>query len=753
MVAVSIWKRRRKQNLSALFSNRWSSEAGEFGALLNVSYARTESRDQSATAGAQLPFMSEDPVAPYVALERIFLDRPGVEESPIWNAGLEHGLPTQAGSTLSINGEEAEYYLSRDAFILNDITGDRERPAANLSLQFAPNDSSEYTFEAFYNGYRNESLSSQMFSYVDSWWALGANPEETFETYDGTNIIKSRTVGDNATFGSGDYTESKTDSFLYAFGGDWELADDFYLESEVVYQESEYDTHFVAMRNDATRYMTHVDFDGVPSIEFVDNADTENVNEGDLADTNQYTMGVMYDNAGKDQGSAVTFTTDGEYFLDNEVFSLIKFGVRYDDRDADEFGYTQTAGCGQPSQCSFALYEGIAHINSDFLGGEVDVPRSWMVADTEYVADNREQFLSLYGLDAAMPLREEFSVEEANTALYASSEFETRLAGLRLDGEIGLRYVDVQTDTSFNDSVSDETTEETTETDELLKTLALRYHLSRDVMLRLSYGETLRMPNFGDLNPTITYQDDTTNVGYGTATSGNADLQPTTSQNIDLSLEWYIGDASSAYLTWFERDIEGLVVSYRSVLERELDGFGADTFVLTRPENAGEGTLSGVEIGFNYFPDNLPGAWDGLGLQSSATLLDTEQVNPVVNTDGDITGYSESDMFGVSDESYSITLAYERPSFDTRLSYVWRSDFLLTNDSGQFANPTGIYRDAQASLDYQFSYNATDGLTLTFDATNLTGEVYQSRYGNSDLHTAGTWQISRTFALGARYSF
>ncbi|WP_245573471.1 TonB-dependent receptor [Marinimicrobium agarilyticum] len=740
-------------NISALFSNRWSSEAGEFGALLNVSYARTESRDQLVTAGAQVPFMSENPVAPYVALERIFLDHPDVSESPIWASGLEQGLPTEAGSTLSINGEEAEYYLSRDAFILNDITGDRERPAANLSLQFAPNDSSEYTFEAFYNGYRNEGLNSQMFSYVDSWWALGSSPEETFETYEGTNIIKSRTVGANGTFGSGDYTKSETDSFLYALGGDWQLADDVYLESEVVYQKSEYDTHFVAMRNDTARYMTSVNFDGIPGIEFADDPATESVDEGNLADASQYTMGVMYDNAAKDQGSAVTFTTDGEYFLDNEVFTLVKFGVRYDDRDAEEFGYSQTGACAQPSQCSFDLYEGIAHINNDFFGGEADVPRSWMVADSAYIADNRSEFLGLYGLNPEQTLRQEFAVEEANLALYASSEFETRLAGLRLDGEIGLRYVDVQTDTQFHDSVSGDVTEATTDTDELLKTLALRYHLRQDVLLRLSYGETLRMPNFGDLNPTITYLDDTTNVGYGTATSGNANLQPTSSQNIDLSLEWYIGDASSAYLTWFERDIEGLVVSYRSVLERDLDGFEADTFVLTRPENAGEGTLSGVEIGFNYFPENLTGAWDGLGLQSSATFLDTEQVNPVVDTDGEITGYTESDMFGVSDESYSVTLAYERPSFDTRLSYVWRSDFLFTNDSGQFANPTGIYRDAQGSLDYQFSYNATDGLTFTFDATNLTGEVYQSRYGNSELHTASTWQISRTFALGARYTF
>src|SRR5690606_35184245 len=111
----------------------------EFGALLNLSWARTNYRSQSVTPGAQVPFMTEEPLDGFVPLQRIFPD------TGFWTPGLDNGLPTEAGSTLDMNGVDQEYYLSRDAMFMPDVTGERERPAANLSLQYAPNDTSTYT--------------------------------------------------------------------------------------------------------------------------------------------------------------------------------------------------------------------------------------------------------------------------------------------------------------------------------------------------------------------------------------------------------------------------------------------------------------------------------------------------------------------------------------------------------------------------------------------------------------------------------
>ncbi|UTF61532.1 TonB-dependent receptor [Gilvimarinus sp. DA14] len=737
--------------LSGLFSNVWETGAGDFGALVNVSYAETNFRTQSVTPGAMFPFMTEEPLDGFVPLQLIGAD------TGFWAPGLDNGLPMDAGSTLDMNGVDQEYYLSRDAYIMTDFTGERERSAANVSLQFAPNDSSTYTFESMYTGYRNDTFNNLHFSFVD-WWndlAKFGPIEDTFELYEGTNVIKERTVGSPFTFNSGDFATNATDSMMYALRGEWDISDNFTLESEVVYQDSEFETQFIALRgNGGGRYGTTVNFTDDTSQVFLDNPDTER-DESDLTNLNDWTMGDMYENGARTEGSAVTFTVDGEYLNEGGLFHTFNFGMRYDDHDAAEFGRDQTqAVCqGTAEQCQFSAYDGISHVNSGFMEGEYDVPRSWAVADGPWLYENREQMMGLYNLDPNQPLLEQFNINEVNAALYATARFETELAGMRVDGEIGGRYVDVQTDTEFVDSVTEERTQGSSETSEFLPSLTARLHFTEGLLLRFNYGETLRMPGFLDLNPTITYNDDLSNVGYGTASGGNPDLEPTTSQNMDLSLEWYFGDASSVYLTAFQRDIEGLVVGFRNAVQRDIPGYQVDTFILSQPDNASDGELSGIEVGASYFPENLPGLLDGIGVQAALTLLDSEQTIPQLNNVGEIIGTETTDIIGVSDTSYNLTLIYERESFDTRLGYVWRSDFYNNNEAALFANPLSVYRDAQQSLDFQLNYNITDDLTVSFDATNLTDETSHSRYGNSEYATFGNWKIARTFALGARYSF
>ncbi len=753
--------------LSALASNRWSTDAGEFGALVNVSYAKTQYRDQTVTAGAQVPFMSAtNPVAPYGALERIFPTHGLVAEDPIWVAGLDNGLPTAPGSTLDINGEPAEYYLSRDAFIINDFTGERERPGANISLQFAPNDSSEYTFETFYSGFRNTTNNSMYFTFVDAWWALGGiedNITDTFELYPDSNVIRERTIRDTAIFTSGDFSESKTDSYMYALTGDWDLTDSLNVKSEVVYQESDYETEFFAMRGNGRQYEVYSSYDGVPSIEFRDNPATE-IDETNLTNPALYSMGAVWDNAGKDSGTGLTFTTDAEYWTNISFLPKITFGVRWDERDAsneireynslDQDCATRNT-TGDPANCNFATYPGLQAVNNDFLEGDADVPRSWMAANGEYLSNNREHFRELYHLGSATDksYSKTFEVEERNAALYATAQFDTTIAGLPLDGEAGVRYVDVVTDTTFYDQETDQPTFGETTISEVLPSVMTRLHFNDELMLRLGYSETLRMPAFADLNPTTRYFGDLSGVGYGTASSGNENLSPTTSKNLDISLEWYFGDASYTYATWFQRDIEGLVVPFRTRIEADVEDINVNTFILDRPENASNGKLDGVELGLTYFPENLPGLLDGLGMISSATFLNSEQDIPILDEVGNQVGTETSPFFGVSDSSYSVTVAYERPSFDARVSYVWRDNALNRNEAALFANPIGIWRDAEASLDLQLSYNVSDAFVVTFDATNLTEEFSQERYGNSDMHTFASTLFSRTFALGARYSF
>jgi len=743
-------------NISGLASNRWETGSGEFGALVNLSYAETNYRDQSITAGAMVPFATANSVAPFTSYERIFLDKPGVTENPIWQAGLLNGLPNTPGSTLNVNGQPMEYILGRDAIFSSDFTGKRERSAANVSLQFAPDEKSEYTFEVFYNGYRNESFNSLLFSFAD-WWGSYANSptaaaDANVELFEGTNIVKSRSVKDNWSFTSGDLTTGKTDSFVYALGGDWELADNLKVKSELVYQESTFETDFIAARFENARYGLNVDFNaggGIPAFSFIDNPATASLNEADVSDVANWRTAQLYDNANKNEGDATTFTTDATYDADTAFFKQFNVGIRVDKRTASE-SFSRQEGFNP----NVAITDDLAYINSGFFDGRADVPTTWAVADGYYLRSNIDEMRTAYNLQK-QDLLKSFEIEELTASAYVTAKYEVELAGRALDGEIGLRYTGSDTDMDFIDSTTEEKFEDTAGTTKVLPSLSIRYELVDDLYARLAYTETLRRPVFAALNSQIIYNDPVTGGRLGSASGGNPDLQPTESKNYDFSLEWYFADASSLYGTLFKREVEGFVIDFRRQVEHPNAQGVMTKYVLSQPFNASNGELTGLELGGVWFPENLPGILDGFGVQASYTALDSSQSTPITNVEGIVTSVKETDLFGVSDESYSVVLAYDKNNLGMRLSYAWRSEFLNNYEAPLFANPLEVWRKPESSMDLQITYDVTDNLAVTFDGTNLTEEIYQSYYGEngSTTHNFGSALYSRTFAIGARYTF
>lgn len=745
-------------NISFMTANTWETDAGKFGALINLSYAETNYRDQSVTAGAMVPFADANPPPGYTPYQRIF-------DTSVWTPGLEQGLPFTAGSTLNFGGEEYGYVLARDAVFASDFTGHRERPAANIVLQFAPNDDAEYTFEAFYNGYRNEGFNSLHFSFADWWGSLGDDPASNVELYPGTNVVKSRQdVGFPYGFQSGDLTVGKTDSYLYALSGKWNIGDNLKLEADLSYQDSEFSSEFLAMRTDRVHSEIDVDFNsesGYPAWNFGE-AD-------DLTDPASWTIAQLYDNGNKNVGDAVEFKIDGDLKTDWGIFNALRFGIRYDDRSASEADRVldrsfedrtvdPSVSYTLPGEVGYVPFLGqnlgdhpeLAYQNFGFFDGNTGVPSSWLVANGKYIYENHQEIHDLYGLGVISEhqLAETFNVNEVTTSAYIVADFRTDVGERRLDGEIGFRFVDVDTDMNFYDFEYKTWTSGSTGTSDVLPSFTVRYDWTNDFRTRFSYGETLRRPGFGALNPIIRYFPDVTDIGYGTASGGNPGLKATTSKNYDLSFEYYMEDAGAIYATLFKREIEGLVIDFRNQVM--YDNY---PYVLSQPENASNGELDGVEIGWVYFPEDLPGILDGFGVQASYTLLDSSQDVPETDQTGEIIGTRSVPFYGVSDSSYSVVLAYEKEKWSSRLSYVWREDWLNNSEAALFANPLGVWRKPQQSLDFQLTYNVSDKLSLTLDATNITDEIYESYYVYPETHNFGNWLISRTLAIGARYTF
>jgi TonB-dependent receptor len=760
LAARGIWHEQADKinpNLSGLVSNRWQIGTAEVGALLSVSYARTKFRDQSVTAGALVPFMTATPAAGWTPLERIQPTDARAPGQQLWTPGSNSGLPSAAGSTMTINGVATPYLLSRDAVFASDFYGDRKRPAVNLALQLAPNDRSEYTFEFFYDGYRNTTFNSLLFSFVDWWGDLGPNPASTYSLYPGTNIIKSRTAGSVYGFNSGDLTSAKTDSYVYALNGKWDIGDRLQVTGDFSYQNSEYSSQFLAMRTDRVAKSISVDFNpgnGVTAFKFDNNAL--------LTDPAQWNVAQFYDNANRNKGDAITLSFDGVYDADWGPLKTLKFGYRFDDRSASEAQRNQDGFLGRPLS---TLDKGLQFTNKDFFDGRSDVPTSWVLANGYYLRDHATEIRALYKTvnpnfktTDQLQLFTNFNIDEATTAAYAQADLEHELFGRPLKAQAGLRYVSVDTDMAFNDQLTGARTLTSAKVDDLLPSFTVRYDIANDVTLRFNYGKTLRRPNFTDLNPNFTLTGDLTNVGYGSGNGGNPDLKATRATNYDLTAEWYFAPASALYATAFRREIDGLVVPLRRLQTIANSGQNTNSFVISQPVNASDGVLKGLEVGLIYFPDYLPGVLKGLGVQGSLTKLKSSQNVPLTNAAGEIIGEQETSFFGVSDFSYNVTLAYERGPIGARLSYVWRDNFLNNNEAALFANPIGIWRKPEKSLDFQLSYQIRDKVSVTFDAVNLTDELSQSYYafgdaGGPKTDNFGSTILSRTFAVGLRYSF
>lgn len=796
-------------NISALLSNTWNTGIGKVGALVNVSWSTIHYRDESATPGAMIPFASADVydhngTRVLYAGERVYstyTSSPLSSYSPsyvlngqpvqvtIWQPGQNNGLSLTSGSTLTAyehasttsstktgNTITIPYVMSRDAVFLSDNKGKTTRPNMNVAFQWQPNENALYTLEFMYNGYQNNNDNNMLFSFVD-WWgafadggALDGQFLNSITTYDGTNIVKTRHVKDVYGFNSGDFTKSKTNSYVYAANAIWSISDRFTLTADASYQTSTYNTSFLAMRITRTASDIYVDYNqkgGNLAFNFGDG-------EYLLTEPSAWTTGTLYDNGNTSHGSAYTLSFDGVYDLDGTAGPLkkVSFGLRYDDRGASAGERTASGDFSENLATLAASHSGILTYNSKFFEGVSDVPDAWVNVSGSYLYKHRDEIRKLWGGNLTSAIRHNmftnFKIDEINTAAYLTADFEQDVFSNPLTISGGVRWVEIKDTTKFwnydyylaSDTLGKLSQENGSGyAGDFLPSVTVSYTPLDSLKLRFNYGQTLRAPGFSDLNPTRTLNADVTKIGYGTGSQGNPTLKPTKSRNYDLTAEWYFAPNSALYTTFFRRDITGLVVSLKQSINLAGDDilteYKTNNFIITKPMNSSKGYLKGIEIGTVYFPDYLPGILDGLGFQGSMTFLGSSQNVPQTNDLGEVTSEIKQPFYGISSVSYNSTLIYEHGNFGSRLSYVWRSHWHNADEAASFGNPLGIWRRGESSLDMSASYKLFDGGMITFDAINLLNGkqkqyYFNNGYGSKDTTNFGTTLLTRSFTLGFR---
>lgn len=343
---------------------------------------------------------------------------------------------------------------------------------------------------------------------------------------------------------------------------------------------------------------------------------------------------------------------------------------------------------------------------------------SWVTADYDKV-------FSKYGLSndgVARTTKNSFTVIEATDAGYLEVNGKTEIGGFEVTGSGGFRAY--QTDVTNSGYVKNSAGALSLQTinssySDILPAFNVAVSLSDDVKLRAAFAENINRPSLNSMKMTGSV---TVNNGKYYVSNGNPYLKPYTSDNYDLSLEYYMGKTGMLALGVFHKDIDNLSASMTAKnvpfsttgLSTALAAGLTDSTNVTEYSyqvNMGKAGISGVELAAQSDFFFLPAPFNHLGAVANLTLI----------TSHTLYGGTSQPLTGMSNESANFTLYYEADNWGVRASANYRSGYLRKNYDGSDPTSSDGFK-ATTYVDAAAFYKLSDNLQLTFDAINLTNQ-------------------------------
>ena len=174
----------------------------------------------------------------------------------------------------------------------------------------------------------------------------------------------------------------------------------------------------------------------------------------------------------------------------------------------------------------------------------------------------------------------ENTVKEEIMAYFANYQWDFDLAGHSAQLNFGIRYEDTDVKSSALQAVptnilwtadndftiqyasENENVEGSGSYDHWLPNIDFRFDLTDNMVLRASYSETIGRVPYSNLFASTTAGAPNRPTVLGGQTGGNSqnpNLLPLESENIDLSFEWYYGDASYVSVGYFDKDVKNFL--------------------------------------------------------------------------------------------------------------------------------------------------------------------------------------------------
>ncbi len=284
--------------------------------------------------------------------------------------------------------------------------------------------------------------------------------------------------------------------------------------------------------------------------------------------------------------------------------------------------------------------------------------------------------------------------------------------------------------------------------DYFLPGLHTRHELTKNLILRASFNKSYGRANLAQLTRG---RQIATN---GNITDGNENLQPATSKNYDLQLEYYTPRGGLYSAGVFYKDIKDFTFSRVSRFT-DLDANGnpilapVGAFQYSQPQNGSTAKNKGLELIARQRLFFLPRYLKGLSVALSATHTETEAVYPnrTLALGGD--GRTDLPLPGFSKKLFTASVDYPIGNFSARLDYRFRDDYVEgLGDSIE----SDEYFSAEERVDAEITYRIRKGLTIYAAGTNLTNRPQVSYQGYPQF-VEDSSLFGRKITIGVEYSF
>ncbi|HET7537133.1 MAG TPA: TonB-dependent receptor, partial [Candidatus Didemnitutus sp.] len=623
--------------------------------------------------------------------------------------------------------------------------GDRKRYANNLAAQWRINSQVELYDNFLQTAYRDE----HAVHFLIGFPRFGAY---TAATINQGNVPYTTTSTNNFQLTSMQAFQQQTDGYQNILGAKWTGGD--------TKATLEYLYNWDSFKNQAFIVDTRFGPTGTGTYKFFYNDDSRanlSISGVDIADAKNFYLWGLFDNRDHSTSEQNGLKAEVEQAIRSGFFQKILGGIRWSDRDvrfrATSRNDISPAGATNgdrfaPTVPNTSTIPGFGTVSD---GGPLDYYSTphFYTASPDYLYSHKDSVRALFGLPAGDPPWNPtlgFTDKESVLAGYFDTRFATTVGGKTLDGSLGLSVVRTSQDLQgyLTNGAPLNSSKDATD---VLPVLNTRLKMDDKLQFRFSAGRTITRPNFSDLNPAVTLNAPTTTGGAaGSGSGGNPFLETVTSDNYDLSLEYYFAKASYFSVTPFYRSIDGYVQSFAAA-----ETIGGVTYNVVRPRNSGKGHLNGVEIVYQQFPEVLR----GFGWMLNYTYIDGSTDAPDTSPGAPVGARVTKPYAQVAKNNYNAILVYENRGFSARVAYNERGEYTDTFDGPNA--PGSPLRQIKVkplgTMDVSVSYSFAQHFTVTLDATNVLKSEYHDYFYDASRYPRDTRAYDRTVELGVRYRY